>query len=139
MERGPLLRTVASLMFPFMAVLVLYLLLNGHNRAGGGFIAGVLMAGVIGFQYLAHGYDQVPKFLCLPYRIIMAAGLLVSVVVGTVALIKGFPFLTSFHRSAQVPVLGVEMEFALAQAFDAGIFLLVVGGLMTAVLALRED
>ena len=118
MDRGPLLRTVASLMFPFMAVLVLYLLLNGHNRAGGGFIAGVLMAGAIGFQFLAHGADGV---------------------VGAVALIRGYPFLTSFHAEAHVPVLGIVMEFGLAQAFDAGIFLLVVGGLVTAVLALREE
>ena len=139
MERGPLLRTVASLMFPFMAVLALYLLLNGHNRAGGGFIAGVLMAGAIGLQYLAHGSDGVSRFLRLPYRGVLALGLLVSVVVGAVALMRGFPFLTSFHGSAHVPILGIEMEFALAQAFDVGIFLLVVGGMITAVLALRED
>ncbi len=139
MERGPLLRTVASLMFPFMVVLVLYLLLNGHNRAGGGFIAGVLMAGAIGFQFLAHGADGVPRFLRVPYRGVLVLGLVVSIVVGAIALIRGYPFLTSFHAEAHVPVLGIAMEFGLAQAFDAGIFLLVVGGMVTAVLALREE
>ena len=139
MERGPLLRTVASLMFPFMAVLAFYLLVSGHNRAGGGFIAGVLMSGAIAFQYLAYGFDDVPRFLRLPYRIVLACGLLVSIVVGSVALLQGLPFLTSLHASVHVPIVGADMEFALAQAFDAGIFLLVVGGLMTAVLALREE
>ena len=139
MERGPLLRTVASLMFPFMLVLALYLLLNGHNRAGGGLVAGVFMAGAIGLQYLAHGAKGVPGFLRLPYRGLMALGLLVSLAVGSIALLRGFPFLTSFHTSAHVPVLGIEVEMGLAQAFDAGIFLLVVGGMMTAVLALREE
>ena len=86
MERGPLLRTVASLMFPFMLVLALYLLLNGHNRAGGGFVAGVFMAGAIGLQYLAHGAKGVPGFLRLPYRGIMALGLLVSLAVGSIVL-----------------------------------------------------
>ncbi|MBM3926644.1 MAG: hypothetical protein FJ320_11835 [SAR202 cluster bacterium] len=138
MDRGPLLRTVASLMLPFLAVLALYLLLNGHNRAGGGFIAGVLMSGALAMQFMAHGYESVPRFLRLPYRGFMAVGIGVSIVVGTIALVKGYPFLTSFHSSVLVPVLDIEMEFALAQAFDAGIFLLVVGGMMTAMLALRE-
>ena len=139
MERGPVLRTVASLAFPFMVVLTLYLLLNGHNRTGGGFIAGVLMAAAIGFQYLAYGVDGVPAFLRLPYRWILATGLLLSAVVGIIALARGFPFLTSFHKVVSVPILRVEMKMALAQVFDVGIFLLVVGGLMTAILSLRED
>ena len=66
MERGPLLKTVTSLPFPFILVIALYLLLSGHNRAGGGFIAGVLVSGAIALQYLAHGFHQVPTFLRLP-------------------------------------------------------------------------
>ena len=51
----------------------------------------------------------------------------------------GDPFLTSYHATLDVPVLGAKMEFALAQLFDFGIFLLVAGGVMTAVLALAGD
>ena len=137
MERGPILRTVASLMFPFMVVLTFYLLLSGHNRAGGGFIAGILMGGALTFQYLAYGFEEIPAFLRLPYRWILAVGLLISTVVGLSPLLGGFPFLTGFHASIVVPIVEAEMEFALAQAFDFGIFLLVVGGIMTVVLALR--
>ena len=139
LERGPILGTVASLLFPFIVVIALYLLLNGHNRAGGGFTAGILMAGAIGLQYMAHGYQGVSRFLRMPYRVILACGVLVSAMVGSIGLMKGFPFLTSFHGSVTVPIIGVEMDFALAQAFDVGIFLLVVGGIFTAVLALNED
>ncbi len=139
MERGPLLKTVTSLTFPLILVIALYLLLSGHNRAGGGFIAGVLVSGAIALQYLAHGFHQVPTFLRLPYRLILGLGLLLSVVVGFAPILWGFPFLTSFHGSVNVPVLGSKMEFSLAQAFDLGIFMLVVGGLMTAILALREE
>ena len=139
MERGPILRTVSSVVFPFMVVIVIYLLLNGHNRAGGGFVAGVMMSGAIGFQFLAHGKSLAPKFVRLPYREIFCFGLLLSIVVGAVALIKGFPFLTSFHAKLDIPHLDISMYFGLAQIFDIGIFLLVVGGLVTAVLALQED
>lgn len=144
LERGPILRTVSSLVFPFMVVLVIYLLLNGHNRAGGGFIAGVMMSGAIGFQYLAHGKSLAPKFVLLPYREIFCFGLLLSIAVGVIALVRGYPFLTSFHAKLHIPFLDVigkvtPMEFGLAQVFDVGIFLVVVGGLVTAILALQED
>ena len=139
MERGPILRTISSMVFPFMVVIVIYLLLNGHNRAGGGFVAGVMMSGAIGFQFLAHGKSLAPRFVQLPYREISCFGLLLSIVVGVIGLIKGFPFLTSFHAKLDISILDISMQFGLAQIFDIGIFLLVVGGLVTAVLALQED
>ena len=60
-------------------------------------------------------------------------------IAATAPLAAGYPFLTSFHATLDVPVLGAKMEFALAQLFDFGIFLLVAGGVMTAVLALSQD
>ena len=61
------------------------------------------------------------------------------VAAATVPLAAGYPFLTSFHATVDVPILGAKMEFALAQLFDFGIFLLVAGGVVTAVLALARD
>ena len=139
MIRGPILRVVASVTFPFTVLLTLYFLVSGHNNPGGGFIAGVLMSGAIAFQFLAHGTDGVPKFLKLPYERIVALGFVIAVVAATAPLVVGYPFLTSFHTAVNVPVLGAKMEFALAQLFDFGIFLLVAGGVVTAVLALARD
>ena len=74
MIRGPILRVVASVTFPFMVLLTLYFLVSGHNNPGGGFIAGVLMSGAVAFQFLAHGPEGVPRFLKLPYERIVALG-----------------------------------------------------------------
>ena len=139
MIRGPILRVVASVTFPFTVLLTLYFLVSGHNNPGGGFIAGVLMSGAIAFQFLAHGPEGVPRFLKLPYERIVALGFVIAVAAATAPLAAGYPFLTSFHATVNVPVLGAKMEFALAQLFDFGIFLLVAGGVMTAVLALARD
>ena len=139
MIRGPILRVVASVTFPFTILLTLYFLVSGHNNPGGGFIAGVLMSGAVAFQFLAHGPEGVPKFLKLPYERIVALGFVIAVAAATAPLAAGYPFLTSFHATVNVPILGAKMEFALAQLFDFGIFLLVAGGVMTAVLALARD
>ena len=139
MIRGPILRVVASVTFPFTVLLTLYFLVSGHNNPGGGFIAGVLMSGAIAFQFLAHGPEGVPRFLKLPYERIVTLGFVIAVAAATAPLAAGYPFLTSFHATVNVPVLGAKMEFALAQLFDFGIFLLVAGGVMTAVLALARD
>ncbi len=139
MIRGPILRVVASATFPFAVLLTLYFFVSGHNNPGGGFIAGVLMSGAIALQFLAHGIEGAPKFLKLPYERIVALGFVIAVVAATAPLTAGYPFLTSFHATLDVPVLGAKMGFALAQLFDFGIFLLVAGGVMTAVLALAQD
>ncbi len=139
MIRGPILRVVASLTFPFSVLLTLYFLVSGHNNPGGGFIAGVLMSGAIALQFIAHGSEGVPRFLKLPYERIVALGFVIAMIAATAPLVAGYPFLTSFHATLDVPVLEAKMEFALAQLFDFGIFLLVVGGVMAAVLALAQD
>ena len=139
MIRGPILRVVASVTFPFTILLTLYFLVSGHNNPGGGFIAGVLMSGAIAFQLLAHGPKGLPKFLKLPYERIVALGFVIAVAAAAAPLAVGYPFLTSFHATVNVPILGAKMEFALAQLFDFGIFLLVAGGVVTAVLALARD
>lgn len=139
MIRGPILRVIASVTFPFATLFTLYFLVSGHNNPGGGFIAGVLMSGAIAFQFLAYGTEGVPRFLKLRYEAIVALGFLISVAAATAPLAVGDPFLTSYHATLDVPVLGAKMEFALALLFDFGIFLLVAGGVMTAVLALAGD
>ena len=139
MIRGPILRVVASATFPFATLLTLYFFVSGHNNPGGGFIAGVLMSGAIALQFLAHGIEGAPKFLKLPYERIVALGFVIAVIAATAPLAAGYPFLTSFHATLDVPILGAKMEFALAQLFDFGIFLLVAGGVMTAVLALAQN
>ena len=139
MIRGPILRVVAFVTLPFATLLTLYFLVSGHNNPGGGFIAGVLMSGAIALQFLAYGREDAPKFLKLRYERVVAAGFVIAVVAASAPLLAGYPFLTSFHATVDVPILGAKMEFALAQLFDFGIFLLVAGGVMTAVLGLAGE
>ncbi len=44
--------TVARLVFPFLLLLSLHLMLVGHNRPGGGFIAGVMVVAAVALQYV---------------------------------------------------------------------------------------
>lgn len=139
MEKGPILKTVTTLMFPFVVVLVIFLLFNGHNRAGGGFIAGVLASGAISLQFIVSQKNSHSRIFDLPYRWILVLGLVLSIGVGLASLLLGSPFLTSFHSAIQISYIDVHLEFSLAQVFDVGIFFLVVGGIMTAVLAIKRE
>ena len=139
MEKSPLLKTVVTLRLPFVLVLVIFLLFNGHNRAGGGFIAGVLASGAIILQFISSQENGIPRIFNLPYRWILVSGLLLSITVGLSALLFGSPFLTSFHGSIDIKQIDLHVEFSLAQFFDLGVFLLVLGGIMTAVLAIKKE
>ena len=56
----------------------------------------------------------------------MGAGLLLALTTGIGAMLFGYPFLTSWFRYADVPILG-QVPLASALLFDLGVFFLVVG------------
>jgi multicomponent Na+:H+ antiporter subunit B len=127
-------------------VAAIALLLQGHNLPGGGFIAAVTVASGIALVYVIHGLGALQAFLGSSgegalfghgpldwYRLLFALGLALAAGSGMVPIVYGDPFLTQtfvvFHH---VPFFG-EFEIASALAFDTGVFLTVVGGLLTIV------
>ncbi len=125
-------------MFPVIVLLAAYLLVRGHDLPGGGFAAGVTMA--IGFllQYLAGGTRWVEERLrILPVRWI-GFGLLLGVATGLGSFIFGYPFLTSYFRYAELPLIG-EMPMATALLFDLGVFSLVVGAVVLMLVAIGHQ
>ena len=106
MIRGPILRVVASVTFPFTILLTLYFLVSGHNNPGGGFIAGVLMSGAVAFQFIAHGPEDVPKFLKLPYERIVALGFVIAIAAADGAPCGGISFPNQLSRHGERAYLG---------------------------------
>lgn len=147
-ERGPtvIARTVTRIVFPLILLTAIALLLQGHNLPGGGFIAGVLTAAAFALVYIIYGseflgselLDRDPDSeiatgpsIVADYRLVFAIGLSLAAGSGVVATLFGFPFLTQavafFHH---IPVYH-EFEIASAFAFDLGVYLVVVGALLT--------
>ncbi|KKC35259.1 monovalent cation/H+ antiporter subunit A [Devosia epidermidihirudinis] len=125
-------------MFPVIIVLSLHLFLRGHDQPGGGFAAGIVMS--IGFilQYMAGGTRWVEERLrILPVKWI-GTGLLTALLVGVVAQLLGYPFMTTGFQYAEIPFIG-KVPMASALIFDLGVFGLVVGATVLILIALAHQ
>jgi multicomponent Na+:H+ antiporter subunit B len=146
-------RTVARVAFPLILLTAVALLLQGHNRPGGGFIAGVLTAAGVGLVYIIYGLDYLQTELLhhqvfpdasglgvgREYVGVFSAGLLLAAASGFAAIVLGYPFLTQAVVFLEhLPVYG-ELELASAFAFDLGVFVVVVGSLLTLLAVVGDE
>jgi multicomponent K+:H+ antiporter subunit A len=68
----------------------------------------------------------------------MGAGLLLAVATGIGAVVVGHPFLTSWFRYADLPIVG-HVPLASAMLFDIGVFFLVVGATALILIAIAHQ
>ncbi|WPL18627.1 Multiple resistance and pH homeostasis protein A [Thiorhodovibrio winogradskyi] len=116
-------------LLPMALLVAVFMLLRGHHEPGGGFIAGLIAGIALILQQLASGQQWSAERLRLNYTRLIGAGLMLSLGTGLAALVFGRPFLTSAFWHGDLPLIG-ELEFASAMAFDAGVFLVVLGTVM---------
>ncbi|EIC23021.1 monovalent cation/H+ antiporter subunit A [Thiorhodovibrio frisius] len=116
-------------LLPMALLVAVFMLLRGHHEPGGGFIAGLIASIALILQQLASGQQWSAERLRLNYTRLIGAGLILSLGTGLAALVFGRPFLTSAFWHGELPLIG-ELEFASAMAFDAGVFLVVLGTVM---------
>ncbi|MBK5969860.1 MULTISPECIES: monovalent cation/H+ antiporter subunit A [Thiorhodovibrio] len=116
-------------LLPMALLVAVFMLLRGHHEPGGGFIAGLVAGIALILQQLASGQQWSAERLRLSYTLLIGSGLIISLATGLAAMLFSRPFLTSAFWHGEVPLLG-EVEFASAMAFDAGVFLVVLGTVM---------
>jgi multicomponent K+:H+ antiporter subunit A len=121
-----MLSLLVRALLPLALVVAGYLYLRGHQLPGGGFVAGLVSGVVVVMLYVAHDTRWVAARLVLRPERLIAAGLALAAITGLAALAGNAPFLTSAHGHVQLPLLG-DLHFASAAAFDAGVWLVVVG------------
>ena len=131
-------RVVMEWLFPAFVAFSLYLLIRGHDLPGGGFAAGITMAIALVLQYMAAGTRSVEERLRVQPLTWMGAGLLLTLATGFGAMLFGSPFLTSWFRYAQLPIIG-EIPLATALLFDIGVFLLVIGATALVLIAIAHQ
>lgn len=122
----PILAVMARVLLPLALLVSVYIFLRGHNLPGGGFIAGLVTSVAIILQYVSSGTDWVQARLRWEFRRTAAVGVLLATATGLGSLVFGYPFLTSTFTYLDWPIVG-KFEIASAMAFDAGVYLTVVG------------
>ncbi|GAA1093221.1 DUF4040 family protein [Nocardiopsis metallicus] len=132
------MRAVSYLLLPLIVFWSLWLFLRGHTDVGGGFVAGLLGGAAFALLYLAAPSASVAK-IRLAYPRIIGAGVAISLASGLFGYLDG-SFLRPLHGYVTLPLVG-EYHLTAALVFDAGVYLAVVGVILTALnqLGLEES
>lgn len=125
-------RTTAHIVVILMLIFSFYMVLRGHNQPGGGFIGALVM--VIGFAVLmlAESPEYVRQRLHYSPVNIAAAGVGLALLSGIIGLINGQAFLTGIWWKDILPI-GTPI------LFDFGVYLAVLGGVLSILLRMNED
>jgi multicomponent Na+:H+ antiporter subunit B len=132
--RSSILQTATRFLMPLLLLFALFLLLRGHNEPGGGFVGGLVVAASFVLYAMAYGVDAGRRALLVDPSALLAGGLLVALVSGVPAALIGRPFMTALWTTIDVGSRGLDVGTPLL--FDVGVFLSVIGVVLTIVFTL---
>jgi multisubunit Na+/H+ antiporter MnhB subunit len=131
-RRSLIVDTTVRVVFPAVVVLSLYFLFAGHNQPGGGFVGGLVLGAGLALRFVAGGLPEVRGTFAVPASLPLGVGLSLAAGTAIVPLLFGDAPLESAKAAVDVPVLGT-VNFTSVLAFDAGVYLVVVGLVMAIV------
>jgi multicomponent Na+:H+ antiporter subunit A len=125
-------RTAARLLMPLLLLFSVFLLLRGHNEPGGGFVGGLVAAAAFALYAIAFGVERARQALLVEPLTLLGTGLLIALVSGVPAAVRGQPFLTAQWALGPVTV-------GTPALFDFGVFLVVAGVVLMMIFSLAEE
>jgi len=131
-----ILQTAARLLMPLLLLFAVFLLLRGHNQPGGGFVGGLVVAASFVLYSIAFGVDAARRALLVRPSTLLGIGLLVALVSGLPAVVAGHAFMTALWTTVAAGSLSLAVGTPLV--FDVGVFLAVIGVVLTIVFTLAE-
>ena len=126
-------RTATRYMFPPLLVFSVYVLLRGHHYPGGGFVGGLFAGSAFALYALAFSVAEARSLLRFDPRDVTAAGLAIALLSGIPPLFSDSAFLTGTWWELPFLDLGTPLFF------DIGVYLVVLGVLLTLVFSLGEE
>jgi multicomponent Na+:H+ antiporter subunit B len=120
----------------------IYLLLNGANYPGGGFVGGVLFVCSIAMVYVTYGMKYINARLKPNWWMWFAYGLLFASIAAWAPLFAGHNFFRSAFEYFHIELFGIhlgELELASAMYFDVGIYFVVIGSLLFILTSIADD
>lgn len=134
-----ILNTATRVLVALMLMFSIYMLFRGHNEPGGGFIGGLIAAIGFALYAISHGCEGTRRALRADPRAIAMVGLGIALLAGLISALTGdalftgqWMFFGGENGSKGFPISSVLL-------FDVGVYLVVVGSVLTLVLALEEE
>ena len=131
-----ILQTAARLLMPLLLLFAIFLLLRGHNQPGGGFVGGLVVASSFVLYAIAFGVDAARHALPVRPSTLLGVGLLVAFLSGLAGVVGGRPFMSAVWTSVGSGSAAIDVGTPLV--FDVGVFLAVIGVVLTIVFTLTE-
>ncbi len=124
-------------MIGVLVLFSLFLFFRGHDEPGGGFIGGLVGAGAFTLYAIAFGTEASKKVLRIHPITLIALGLLSLVISGLIPLFTNDAFLTGKWLFLEFG--GTVWKLSTPLIFDIGVYLCVVGFIVTAIFSLEEQ
>jgi multisubunit Na+/H+ antiporter MnhB subunit len=129
-----ILRTATRVLAPLLLLLSLFLLWRGHHEPGGGFVGGLVAASAFVLFAFADGVPAALRALRVSPVRLVPLGLATSLLAGLAGMLAGEPFLTGlWSKGGAGPELGTPL------LFDLGVYLTVLGVVLTILFSLAEE
>ena len=132
-----ILKVASRLMVGLILVFAVYLLLRGHHSPGGGFAAALGAGTGFVLYFITEGTAPVRRTLRVHPATLAGVGVVTALTAGSLGPLAGKPFLTGLWWSTGDTVVGA-IELGTPLLFDVGVFLAVLGAVLTVLLALEE-
>jgi multicomponent Na+:H+ antiporter subunit A len=129
---SPIFQTAARLLMPLLLVFSVFLLLRVHQEPGGGFVGGLVAAAAFALYAMAFSPERARRALLVRPLTLLGTGLLVALLSGVPAVLRGDAFLTASWARGPLP-LGTPA------LFDVGVFLVVAGVVLMMIFSLAEE
>jgi multisubunit Na+/H+ antiporter MnhB subunit len=134
--RSSILQTATRFLMPLLLLFALFLLLRGHNEPGGGFVGGLVVGASFVLYAMAYGVDAGRRALLVDPSTLLGGGLLIALISGVPAILIGLPFMTALWTTVDVGSRVLDLGTPLV--FDVGVFLAVIGVVLTIVFTLAD-
>jgi multicomponent Na+:H+ antiporter subunit B len=132
-----ILRTAIRFLMPLLLLFALFLLLRGHNEPGGGFVGGLVVAAAFVLYAISAGVPASRRALLIRPSTLLSVGLLVALASAVPGLFVGRPFMSAVWT--EVGTGAAAWAVGTPLVFDVGVFLAVIGVVLTIVFTLAED
>jgi multicomponent Na+:H+ antiporter subunit B len=128
-------KTASSYLLPLLLLFAVFILLRGHYLPGGGFVGGLIAAIAFVLHSFANGIERTRGIIKFHPGFLMPIGLSIALISGIAPMFAGDAFMTGLWFDNPVPVIGMVGS---ALFFDVGVFLVVVGVVLTIIFTISE-
>ncbi|KEO74180.1 Na+/H+ antiporter subunit B [Anditalea andensis] len=128
-------KTASSYLLPLLLLFAIFILLRGHYLPGGGFVGGLIAAIAFVLHSFANGIERTRGIIKFHPGFLMPIGLSIALCSGLAPLLVGSPFMTGLWYHNPIPVIGM---IGTALIFDIGVFLVVIGVVLTIIFTISE-